>query len=118
MSVVQVFDSSANQPEVPTVADAPLELVETLPRDESLVVIEGSAPEGDARDPEAIRPGEEVQAIPPAGTSDRAPAFVKTLNDSSPYYERLRKKCFFHLQQPPLTCEDAHSLQIFRLYPN
>lgn len=60
VSIVQVFDSSAKRPEIPIVADAPLELAETLPRDESLVVIEASAPEGDARDLEAFRPEEEV----------------------------------------------------------
>lgn len=60
VSIIQVMDSPVKQLEVPATVDAPLELVETLPRDESLVMIEESALEGDARDPEAFRPEEEV----------------------------------------------------------
>lgn len=37
VSIVQVMDSSVKQPEVPTALDVPLELVETLPRDENLL---------------------------------------------------------------------------------
>lgn len=112
VSVVRIFDSLAKQSEVIAATDAPLELAEAVPHGESLVVIEESAPERDAGDPKAFRLGEEVQAIPPLGTSDRAPAFVQTLNDSSPYYERLTKKRSFPSTTAPLTC-----VGIFRPYP-
>lgn len=68
-------------------------------------MVEESAPEREARDPEAFKPEEDVQAISPLGTSDQVLAFVKTLNDSSPYYERLRKKRPFPATAAPLTCE-------------
>lgn len=38
--------------------------------------------------------------------SDRTPTFVKTLHDSSPYYERLRKKRPAPTTAAPLTCEE------------
>lgn len=117
VSIVQVMDSPVKQLEVPAVVDALLELVETLPRDESLVVVEESAPEGDARDPETFRPEEEVQAIHPSGTSNRVHAFIKTLNDFSSYYERLRKKRSIPATTAPLTCEGHPFLQIFQFCP-
>lgn len=103
VSVVQIFDSLVKQSEVPATTDASLELAEALPQDDSLVVIEKSAPERDIGDLEALKPGEEVQDIPPLETSDRSPAFVQTHNDSSPFYERLRKKRHFPSTTAPLT---------------
>lgn len=67
--------------------------------------VEESVPERDTGDPEAPRPEEEVRVAPPLETSERTPAFVQALNDSSPYYERLKKKRNFPSDAAPLSCE-------------
>lgn len=69
------------------------------------MAIEESAPKKDAGEPEALNLGEKLQVIPPLETSERVPAFVQTLDDSSPYYERLRRKRAFASATAPLTCE-------------
>lgn len=67
-------------------------------------MVEESVPERDVGDPEALRPEEEARITPPLETSG-APTFVQTLNDSKPYYERLRKKETFPSVVAPLSCK-------------
>lgn len=68
-------------------------------------MVEEGVPKRDTRDPKALRPEEEAQITPPSETSEQAPAFVQTPNDSSPYYERLRKKRAFPSAAAPWSCE-------------
>lgn len=110
VSDVQIFYSPVKRSAVPAITDALLDLAQAPPLDENLVVVEESVPERDARDPEALKPEEEARITPPLETSGRAPAFVQTLNDSSSYYERLRKKRAFPSVASPLSCEGHHSL--------
>lgn len=79
--VAQVINVPAGQLEVFPVS-MQLERVDTLPRDQSLVVIEESVPEEGGQSCEILGAEPEVQTVPPAATSsrgppsDRRPAFV------------------------------------------
>lgn len=64
------------------------------------MAIEESAPKKDAGEPEALNLGEKLQVIPPLETSERVPAFVQTLDDSSPYYELKEEKSFCFCYSP------------------
>lgn len=66
---------------------------------------EENMPGGDAGGPEELGPEEEVRVASAPDTAERTPAFVQTLNDSYPYYERLRKKRAFPSDAAPLSCE-------------
>lgn len=89
--VVQIFDSPIKRPVALAAVDPSLELVWSPTRDETIVIVEESIPWGDAGDIEELGPKEEARVIPALETVERVPAFIQTLNDSSPYYERLRK---------------------------
>lgn len=103
VTVIQIFDSPIKRSVAPIATNPSLELAQAPPRDESLVVVEESVPERDAGDLEAPRPEEEVRVAPPPETSERTPAFVQMLNDSSPYYEQLRKTRDFPSVASPLS---------------
>lgn len=113
VSTVQVMYSSIKQLEAPATVDVPSELVEAPSRNESLIMIEESVPEEDVGDLGALGPVEEAQTIHPSVASDQMPAFMKALNDSSPYYERLRKRRPSSTTATPLTCEGHPFFDVF-----
>lgn len=105
--MIQVVDTPVKQKRI-SPADAPLEQVEVLldkPRGQSLVMIEESVLERGGKSFKALGLEEEAQTVSPPVTSSRAPTFLKTLLDSSLYYERLRKKRPALTTAGPLTWE-------------
>lgn len=103
-SVVQIFDSPIRPP-VASVAVSSLKLVQGPPQDEVIMPVEESVHEGDAGNAEELGLREEAQVTLAPEAVERVLAFVQTLNDSSPYYERLRKKRAFLSDAAPLSCE-------------
>lgn len=62
--------------------------------------------EGGSGNKAALGAGEEVQVVPPPMASHQIPAFGKTLLDSSPYYERLKRKRPISTVTAPPSCEE------------
>lgn len=101
--VVQIFDSPTKPPVAPVVASSPLELVQVPSQAEVTMLIEEKASGGHARGSEEL--GAEEEARIASAPEVRVPAFVQSLNYSSPYYERLRKKRAFTSNAALLSCE-------------
>lgn len=104
ISVIQVVDTPIKQSKAP-LADMTLEWVKAPSQGLSIVLIEESMPEEGEKSLEAFELEEEARTISPSVAPDRAPTFVKTLLDASPYYERLRKKRTALTTATPLTYE-------------
>lgn len=117
VEVVQVVSVPINQAEIPS-ADMPLEWVEILsdePQSQNLIAIEENTPEKGLEVPELE---EEVKIVPPPALVRRGLAFVKTLLDSSPYCERLRKKRPASAITSFLSCEGHPFFEGFATLPN
>lgn len=103
--VIQIFDSPLKQPVAPAAVNPSLELVQAPSRDEVIVMVEKSVPGGDVEALEELGSEEEARVTPAPGMAERVLTFVQTLNDSSPYYERLMKRRAFPSDTAPLSCE-------------
>lgn len=68
--------------------------------------IEENVPEADSR--EEVKPSiieDEVQIIHPPGPAHQVPAFIKTPQDPTPHYNKLRTKRPISSLGTPLNCE-------------
>lgn len=77
------------------IIDIPIEQVEFLlaePRDQSPIMVEVSASEGNEKGLKAFGAEEEVQIVTPPAPSSLGSIFMNTPLDSFAHYERLKKK--------------------------
>lgn len=69
------------------------------------VSVEESVPDGGFEEEIVLGTEDEVEMILPSVPSHQSPLFVKALQDSSPYYDKLRKKRPLFPVTTSLKCE-------------